>query len=269
MRLGDRLMVSRVDKRRVRASFGRAALNYDSFATLQRKIGDTLFNYLGEQGLKGGSTLLDLGAGTGYCSRQLVGLGDSVIALDIASAMLTLSNTYSSPNIFHVCGDAELIPLADRSVDLVFSNLAIQWCIDLDQLFSEIFRILTPGGILAFSSFGPDTLHELKAAWTKVDDCSHVNSFYPPSLISRAMRRTGLTDSLLEREALFISYESVFQLMRELKAIGAHNATDGRPHGLTGKQKMARMVSEYEDSMRGTEIVATFDVLYGWARRQG
>ncbi len=269
MSLDHGLMVSRLDKRKVRTSFGRAALNYDDFAALQRRIGDALFDCLGTQSLTGASTALDLGAGTGYCSRRLVGLSDSVIALDIASAMLTLSNGYSNPNIFHVCGDAELIPLADRSVDLVFSNLAIQWCMDLDQLFGEIYRVLSPGGILVFSSFGPDTLNELKAAWTRVDDYSHVNSFYPPALISRAMQRTGLTGSNLERKALSISYDSVLHLMGELKAIGAHNVTHGRPRGLTGKQKIARMISAYENLMPGAEIFATFDVLYGRARRPG
>jgi len=251
----------------VRTSFGRAALAYDGFAMLQRRIGDALFNSLEMQSLKVGPTLLDLGAGTGYCSRRLVGLSDSVIALDIAPAMLILSNGSSNLNIFHVCGDAELIPLADRCVDVVFSNLAIQWCMDLDQLFGEIFRVLSPGGILVFSSFGPDTLNELKAAWTKVDNYSHVNNFYPPAAISRSMQRTGLTGSILEQEALSISYDSVLHLMRELKAIGAHNVTHGRPRGLIGKQKIARMIAGYEYLMPGEQIIATFDVLYGRARR--
>ena len=258
-----------VDKECVRASFSRAASSYDSFAALQQRVASALLIRL--QGLDYFPTkpILDLGAGTGYCGGHLTRYTESVIELDIAAAMLSFSRQRATPNVYHLCGDAESIPLADCSVGLIFSNLAFQWCSDLDRLFAEIYRVLVPGGKIIFSSFGPGTLSELRRAWATVDDYSHVNSFYPLSVIHEAMRYAGLIECHLESEGMDLIYENVMQLMLELKAIGAHNMTDERPRGLTGKQALSRMTVAYKGLMAGADIIATFDVIYACASRPG
>ncbi len=258
-----------VDKKCVRASFSRAALSYDNFAALQQLVADTLLMRLQALNYFPTKSILDLGAGTGYCGGHLTRYAESVIELDIAAAMLSFSRQRATPNVFHLCGDAESIPLADSSVGLIFSNLAFQWCFDLDRLFAEIFRVLMPGGKLIFSSFGPRTLSELRSAWATVDDYSHVNRFYPISVISESMLDAGLVECHLESEINDLAYDNVMQLMLELKAIGAHNMTDDRSRGLTGKQMVSRMTAAYQELMTGADIIATFDVVYACAARPG
>lgn len=266
MRTGGEIDVESLDKRWMRASFGRAASDYDRLADFQRRVGDCLLRQLTHQPPET-LTILDVGAGTGYCTRKLAASGASVIALDIASAMLCRSRTIPMLNTHHVCGDAEALPLAEQSVDIVFSNLAIQWCVALEDLFCGIFRILKPGGIFLFSSFGPDTLHELRYAWSQVDCRTHVNNFFAPRIIQTAMQSAGFSAVGFEIESLSLGYPSVLHLMRELKGLGAHNVTAGRPRGLTGKKKIRRMMKSYEKGMAGQEISATFEVLYGHSMR--
>jgi malonyl-CoA O-methyltransferase len=257
-----------LDKRRVGASFGRAAERYDTVAALQRSIGDRLLGRLPKLGDLP-FTILDVGAGTGFCTARLAAGGARVIALDLAEPMLRqVHRTVSSP-VVCVCGDAESLPLQDNSVDMIFSNLALQWCLDLDPVFSGFRRVLRPGGCVVYSSFGPDTLKELRSAWAQVDRATHVNIFFDRRTVQMAMHRAGLAKPAVESELLQVRYSSVLQLMRELKGLGAHNMTLGRPRGLTGKSKLQRVVGAYEFMMPRGIVAATYEVLYGMARKKG
>ena len=160
-------------------------------------------------------------------------------------------------------GDAEALPLAADSVDLVFSSLALQWCFRPAHLFAELARVLRPGGRCVFTSLGPQTLCELRSAWAAVDDRQHVNDFLPPeSLAAAAMAVPGLQLGL-GNESFRMEYQRVRDLLAELKTLGAHNMNRSRPTGLTGRRALQGMLEAYEAWRENGVLPATYDVLFG------
>lgn len=257
-----------LDKRRVRDSFDRAASRYDGAAVLQREVGARLQERLDLVKLQP-QRLLDLGCGTGVMSRELTRRYKKaeVICLDLASAMLKQARRrtgWFSKQRF-ICADAEALPLADDSVDMIISNLTIQWCEDLDSLFAECRRVLRPGGLMMFSTLGPDTLRELRASWRAVDGDNHVNAFIDMHDIGDAMIRARLADPVMDVETITMTYSDVMLLMRDLKQIGAHNVTAGRPAGVTGKRRLAALRDAYEQFRRDGVLPASYEVVYGHA----
>ena len=157
------------------------------------------------------------------------------------------------------------LPLATHSMDVVFSNLAIPWTHGLESLLLGLRRVLKPGGMFLFTTFGPDTLCELRSAWSQADECPHVNRFTDMHEIGDLMVQTGFTEPVMDMEKLTLEYQDVIGLMRELKAIGSHNAATGRNRGLTGKDKFAKALKSYEEFRRHGLYPATFEVIYGVA----
>lgn len=262
-----------LDKRLVRESFDRAAQSYDEVAILQQEVGLRLLERLDLIKLQP-QRIIDVGAGTGTQSRLLAERykGSEIISFDLAPAMLrkarqqrSLKSRWFGKQRF-LCGDAEHLPLSDNSVDMIFSNFAIQWCTDLDQAFREFQRILKPEGLLLFTTFGPDTLKELRQAWKSVDDNIHVNSFIDMHDIGDALMRAKLGDPVMDTENITLTYKNGMGVMRDLKAMGAHNVTAGRNHGLTGKQKLQQMLAGYEPFRNEAGLLpATYETVYGHA----
>lgn len=250
-----------LDKAKIKQSFAAAAVTYDGVAALQRTVGRALLGSIDTENLSG--TLLDLGCGTGFLTSELLGIAQSIVALDIALPMLQLTRTKlaDTPNVSYLCADAEQLPLAGDVVDGVFSNLALQWCINLEAVFTDIKRVMKPGSRLVFSTFGPQTLQELKAAWAKVDDYSHVNDFYSEQQLTRFLQLAGYTEIAIETQLYVSRYDSVLALMKELKHIGAHNVIAGRNKNITTKAIMQRMIGEYERHQANDLIPATFEVI--------
>ncbi len=264
-----------VDKKQMRGAFQRAAAGYDAAAVLQREIADRLLARLDLIKLAP-MRILDAGCGTGYCTRALSRRYPraQVLGLDIATAMTAQAHTVHGPRSVlgrwrrrdrYVCGDAESLPLASASVDMVFSNLAMQWC-DPQVVFAEFLRVLRPGGLLMFTSFGPDTLRELRSAWATVDDTPHVHGFIDMHDLGDALMRTPYAEPVMDMEHIILTYADVRSVMADLKAIGAHNVARGRSHGLLGRQRYARFVAASESGRRADgRIPATYEVVYGHA----
>jgi malonyl-CoA O-methyltransferase len=250
-----------LDKVKIRQSFAAASMTYDGVAALQRTVGKELLDTIEAGSLSG--TLLDLGCGTGFLTSGLLRAARPVIALDIALPMLQLTRTKLSDtaNVSYVCADAEQLPLTGQIVDGVFSNLALQWCVNLEAVFTDIKRVLKPGGRLIFSTFGPQTLQELKSAWAEVDSYNHVNEFYSGQQLTRFLRLAGYTEIKVETKRHISSYGSVLDLMKELKQIGAHNVIAGRNKSITTKTQMQRMIAAYDRHQAGDQIAATFEVI--------
>jgi malonyl-CoA O-methyltransferase len=166
-----------------------------------------------------------------------------------------------------LCADLEALPLADDSVDLIHSNATLQWATDLDRTFAELRRVLRPGGLLMFTTFGPDTLMELRAAWAAADGGSHahVSPFMDMHDIGDAMVRARFADPVMDAERITVTYPDVRGLMGDLKSLGAHNALAGRPRGLTGRRRLAAMEQAYEAERRDGRLPATYEVVYGHA----
>ena len=159
----------------------------------------------------------------------------------------------------------QTLPLASRSIDIVFSSLAAQWSPDPERLFTEIRRGLRPGGLVLFSTFGVDTLQELKAAWAEVDGDPHVNEFVDIQDLGDLLMALGFAEPVLDMEMFTLDYPHVMALMRDLKAIGAHNAAPDRRASLTGKRRFSRMLAAYERFSVEGRYPASWEVIYGAA----
>ena len=262
-----------IDKRQARRAFERSAASYDEVAVLQRETAQRLLDRLDyishEPGL-----ILDVGGGTGEATLALGKRYKKArtIALDFALPMLHRTRRRGSwlrrPRC--VCGDAEQLPLADQSVDLIFSNAALQWCNDLQATFQEFLRVLKPQGLLMFSTFGPDTLKELRQSWAAVDGTPHVSPFPDMHDIGDVMLRVGLSNPVVDVDRMNLTYADVPGLMRDLKTLGAHNVTTGRKRGLTGKGCLQAMFTAYEGFRVDGRLPASYEVVYGhaWAPQQ-
>jgi malonyl-CoA O-methyltransferase len=259
-----------MDKARVRASFNRAAKTYDAAAILQKLIRTEMLSRLDLVKIKP-QMILDAGCGTGHGSFALqkkFGRAQ-VLSLDIALGMLQkthqqqplLSRFFKQKNL--ICADIEDLPIANSSLDMVWSNLALQWCNDLDGAFNQIARVLQPNGLLMFSTFGPDTLKELRTATNNGN--THVSRFIDMHDIGDALTRGGFSAPVLDVEHYTLTYDDVKALMRDLKAIGAQNATEGRARVLQGRGFLQQLAQNYEQFRADGKLPATFEVVYGHA----
>ncbi len=252
----------------MRDAFDRASAGYDDAAVLQARAREELLERLGPMRLEP-QVVLDLGAGTGRGALALKQLYRSaaVIALDLAPGMLREArrNSRAFRRFHRVCADAFRLPLRDECVDLVFSNLLLQWCDEPDVVIGEVRRVLKPGGFLTFSTLGPDTLRELRSAWSAADSASHVNAFLDMHDIGDALTRAGFAEPVLDVSRVELTYPDVFALVRDLKAIGAHNVISARLKGLTGKGKWRTMTLAYEAFRRDGRLPASYEVVHGAA----
>lgn len=260
------------EKRWVGPSFSRAAYSYDRVAALQRQVGEALLDRLSDS-KPAHRTILDVGAGTGYCASRLAKrYPDAVLlALDIALGMLKTFDLRPDlrQKALRICGDGEVLPLRDCSVDLVFSNLTLQWCPGLVAAMQEFRRVLRPGGLLLFTTFGESTLFELRDAWAKADSHTHVNDFHSPLAIEEALTAAHFSGYTVNSEIKVVNYADVHTVLRELKNMGAHNVTALRPRHLTGKGVFNKMIEAYAASMPQGMVKASFEIVYGEAYRAG
>ena len=264
----------RLDKGRARADFNGAAHTYDDTAELQRTVSERLLERL-ELITVQPQRVLDLGSGTGRSAHKLTRVyrRARLIQADFAANMLRTARRRTSPffsrNSF-LCADAEQLPLADTCIDLVFSNLMLQWSSDPSRVFHEVSRILKPGGLFIFSSLGPDTLHELRDSWRSADAAVHVNTFIDMHDLGDALIHSGFEHPVMETEYFVLTYSNVLALMRDLKQLGANNVNLGRRRTLTGKGRLNAMIAEYEKNRHAGKLPASYEVIYGhaWKRAQ-
>ena len=264
--MAEREDALRLDRGRLRAAFDRASAGYEAAAGLQARVATELLERLVAFEFAP-RVVLDLGCGTGRVTRELKRRYPRalVIALDLAPGMLreARGNQMLWRRFARLNADALRLPLAGSSVDLVFSSLVLQWCEPLEQALAEVRRVLKPGGFFAFSTLGPDTLKELRAAWAEADGLTHVNRFLDVHDVGARCAGSGLTEPVLDVDRIELGYPDTLTLMRDLKAIGAHNVTAGRPRSLIGRARLKRMSEAYEAFRRGPVLPATYEVIYG------
>ncbi len=262
-----------IDKRRLRASFDQAAQGYDAAAVLQHEVCRRMLSRLEFVKLEP-AAILDAGCGTGNAvpAFQAQYPRATLCALDIAPRMVEVARARApwwrrmlGRGIAPVCGDIEQLPLRAAAFNLAWSNLALQWMNDPPRAFAELRRVLAPGGLLMFSTFGPDTLQELRAAYAGTDRYTHVNRFIDMHDIGDMLVHAGFADPVMDMEYITLTYADVRALMRDLKAIGAHNVTAGRRRGMTARATLATVERNYEPFRRDGRLPATFEVIYGHA----
>jgi malonyl-CoA O-methyltransferase len=164
-----------------------------------------------------------------------------------------------------LCADACALPLASESADLVFSSLMLQHCDDPALAFAEVQRVLRPGGLLLFSTLGPGTLHELRAAWASADDRPHLRHFPDMPRLASAATHAGLAEPVMDRDVRVTHYPQVADLMHELRATGAAATLADRRRTLTGPARWHRVLAHYETLRSGAGIPASWELIYGAA----
>jgi malonyl-CoA O-methyltransferase len=277
-----------LDRAQVRRAFERAAATYDGAAVLQREVGQRMAERLGFVRMQPG-TILDAGCGTGaalgelhsrYPDARLVGL-DLAFNMTLAARDRSAAAAKSARSLLGrvlgslaperdlrawcICGDIVSLPIKAASIDLIWSNLTLQWVGDPQKAFAEFRRALRVGGLLSFTTFGPDTLKELRTAFLAADRATHVGRFIDMHDIGDMLVHAGFADPVMDMETLTLTYGDAIDLMRDLKAIGAHNVTAGRPRGLMGRQGWQRMLAALEATRRDGRLPASFEVVYGHA----
>ena len=282
------------DTRQIRRAFSRSAASYDAAAALQHAVEARLLeslDYFDDPALQRAppQRVLDLGCGTGRASTAMQQRWPKaqVLSLDLALPMLRQASATSKrwprltakwlSNPFvqrprQVCADARALPLAEASVDVVFSNLCLQWVDDLDAVFAGFRRVLKPGGLLLVSTFGPDTLWELRDAFAHADAAPHVSPFADIAGFGDALVRAGFRQPVIDRDLDITRYPDLAGLMRELRAIGATNALASRRHTLTGRARFTAAATAY-DAMRGSDglLPASWETIsaMAWAPEAG
>jgi len=256
-----------LDVPRVRRAFDRAATTYDAAAVLHAEVRDSLLKRLDLMTVTP-RVVVDAGAGTGRGSRALIRRYPKalVIAVDSSHRMLQVAGPqpFRLRRFARVCADAVRLPFPDSSVELILSNLMLHWC-DPDSVFAEFRRVLAPNGLLTFTTFGPDTLRELRSAWSGVDSHSHVNQFIDMHDLGDALVRGGFAAPVLDVERYTLTYLDLRRVASDLKATGARNATKGRAKGLTGRRQFAAVQSAYESFRQDGRLPATYEVVFGHA----
>jgi malonyl-CoA O-methyltransferase len=276
---------SAIDPRAVRRHFARAATTYDAAAVLQREIGTRLAERLDAVKLAP-LAVLDAGCGTGDAQAELAARYPSAryVGLDVAAPMLAAARAKAASRrsalarIFasfvggrseneprFACGDIAAMPFAAASFELVWSNLALQWVGDLPAAFAEMNRVLAVDGLATFTTFGPDTLKELRAAFSEVDGNVHVSRFIDMHDVGDMLVAAGFADPVMEMEMMTLTYDDALALLRDLKAIGATNAARARPRALMGRRRWERALAALDATRREGRIAATFEVIYGHA----
>lgn len=254
-----------IDKTKVRQSFSSAAYSYDELASLQRKIG---FELLERSAIKGFTkdVIVDIGCGTGFLTQQLVlnSTAQQIIAVDIAMPMLQVSRhkLRTTDRVQYICADAEHLPLKNHTVNKIVSNLALQWCQNLTDVFAGFQQTLQPAGQFFFSTFGSTTLQELKQAWSEVDDYTHVNKFYSVHELLSLLQQAGFVDIQIETKLYQSYYQTVMELMKELKGIGSHNVSFNRNKQMTNKLDLQLMIEAYEKYRLNGLIPATYEIIF-------
>jgi len=212
-------------------------------------------------------TVVDLGSATGAANRRLEKRfrGARVVSVDLAHGMLKRARDkkpWLSKAAF-AQASVNALPLADQSVDVIFSNLLLPWVDDPALAFSEIARVLRKGGVFAFATLGPDSLLEIRRAWRQIDGDAHVNRFIDMHDLGDGLVNAGLRDPVLDVDRLSVSYTDSASLFADITTVGARNALQQRARGLTGKRRFDAMVAALDSSAVEGKITLDLELVYG------
>lgn len=251
-------------RQRIARAFARGAATYDRYADLQRQVANKLLAELSP--LSAHATVLDIGCGTGYCTQliqQRSSPATAIVALDLVLPMLhrTRQHTKLHECVQLLCGDAQSLPLRGASVDVIVSSLTVQWCSEVGTLFSELHRVLRPGGRLLLSTLGPATLQELRAAWAQVDATHAGNSFKSQADLMNAATAAGLRGAATT-ELQVRHYQSLSALAQELKGLGANAVTSLAPTTVVSPAAFKAASAAFAHTREAVGIPVSWEIFY-------
>ena len=266
----DQKSAQRLDSHRLQRTFNKRAAAFDNHGWLHREVGNRLLEHLVPVSIEPRG-ILDLGSATGELGRALSRRFKSarVVSLDFARQMLFQART-KAPRWFNrqsfVCADAQRLSLADNCLQLACSNLVLPWVEDVQRVLSETHRVLDSGGLLMLSNFGPQTLIELRQAFYQVDQAAHINAFMDMHDLGDVMTQVGFRDVVVDAERVTINYKSFSALLKDVQAIGAGNANQGRRSGLMGRDGLEKLEMAYESFREGGRYLVSFELIFahGW-----
>lgn len=251
-------MTLQVNKQAVAQAFGRAAAHYEQHAQLQRQSGEAL---LALAPARFGPQLLDAGCGTGWFSRYWRDRGRQVCALDLSPAMLQAAREQQSAHDY-LQGDIDQLPLADNSVDGVWSNLAVQWSSDLRTALQQFLRVTRPGGSVLFSTLLDGSLQEVHQAWAQIDGRRHANRFLSDDAFAAATAGLPLRS---QTQIVTLHFPSALSAMRSLKGIGATHLHEGRQAALLTRPQLAQLEQHWPQDVHGYRL--SYHLMYGVLRK--
>ena len=267
----------RLDPRQARRAFERAARAGADAAVLQAEVERRMLERLDFVRLEP-RRILDAGCGTGrglgllrrrYPRADLLGVDfarDAVRAAKPGESLIRRARrVLGGAARLHLCADFSRLPLRAGCVDMVWSNLALAWAAEPIATFRELHRVLASGGLLMLSSYGPDTLKQLRDAFGAGSPRRHVHSFTDMHDVGDMLVASGFAEPVMDMERITLTYPDVPALARDLKASGQTCAAVDRPRGLMGRAAWRRMVETYEREREGGSLPATVEVVYGHA----
>ncbi len=248
-------MPSVVNKTAIAAAFGRAARSYNQHAQLQRRCGNRLMA-LSRAGKA--LSVLDAGCGSGWFSRQWREAGHQVTALDLSAEMLQQAAQAEMADRYQQ-GDIEALPFASACFDRSWSNLAVQWCSDLQRALSELLRVTRPGGQVLFSTVAAGSLQEVEQAWQHLGMPAPVNRFATEQAIRDAIPAQGRLH--LHPLTLSERFPDVLSALRSLKGIGATHLHQGRQAQPLTRSRLQQLEQGWPRD--GQDCLLTYQLMLG------
>jgi malonyl-CoA O-methyltransferase len=267
------------DSVQVRRAFDRAAGTYERSAVVAREVERRMAEKLHYLRITP-TRVLDAGSGTGTAHAVLRARypGVDLIEVDISTAMLRAARSRrglgerlralaGAPSRHWLCGDYSRLPLRNAIVQMVWSSLALAWSDAPLAALAEFHRVLAPGGALMFSTYGPDTLKELRQAFAAMDAAPHVHSFVDMHDLGDMLVAAGFDAPVMEMERISVTYPDVDALARDLKFSGQSSAWAARRRGLTTPRAWQRLRDQYEKQRQAGRLPVSVEVVYGHAWR--
>ena len=266
-----------IDRQKVRTSFDRHAGDYDSCARVQRRVVARLTTSLGE--IAPPRSILDIGCGTGLLLRGLAAQfpAATITGIDLAPGMVATTTELLAgrEGTTVTVGDAEQLPFPGGSFDLVVSTSTFQWLEELRTAFAEAYRVLAPGGSFRFALFGAGTLRELKESYRAAlaglgrPAADRTHRFVSTGTVAVELAEAGFAACRVWSEDEIDYHPDVPALLRDLKKIGAGNASPDRARSLAERRVMLTMMEIYGKRYgREGMIPATYEVVYGEGNKQ-
>ncbi len=251
-----------------RRRFDAAAATFDDAAALDAEARSRMLERLALFRLEP-ERVLDVGAATGAGSAALAALYPKarVVAVD-ASLPMARRAAANAPDAVVLAGDAHELPIPSHSVDLVFANLLLPW-VQPDLVLAEFARVLRADGLALFTTFGPDTLVEVRRAWRRVDEYIHVHGFVDMHDLGDLTARAGLSEPVMDVDRLEIRYASLEGLIADLRGTGAVNSAAGRPAGLTGRGRWRAFEKALHVGLGTERFTVTVELVFGQAWSTG